>query len=186
MKNDKRKWQMAFRRFVLENSPSEQYAPYFGLCRVDLRKWFEAQFSNGINWENFGKAWQFEHIIPVAWFNDESEQELKACWNYLNLRVAPIEGSKPSSDLLFAQQYFEKLYQASGFQGCLYYIDMLKAIIKAYSTAAVSDSIVTFIETNQTALDAILTFSTEEYQQYLETGSAKSILTEREILKKFG
>jgi len=185
MQHEKRKWQMAFRRFVLENAPSEQYAPYFGLCRADLRRWFEAQFSADQNWENFGKVWQFEHIIPVAWFDFHSEAELKACWNYLNLRVAPVDGSGHSPDLLFAKDYFEKLYQASGLQGCVYYINKLKTILNHHGVS-VFDPVLAFIQSNKIALDAIPTFSREEYQQYLETGSAKSILTEREILKKFG
>jgi len=176
---------MAFRRFVLENAPSEQYAPYFGLCRSDLRNWIETQFSEGQSWENFGKAWQFEHIISVAWFNTDSDEELKACWNYLNLRVAPVEGAGHSTDLFFAKQYFEKLYKASAFQGCLYYLNKLDAILEQHSLP-LKDSIVGFIQTNKTVLDVIPTFSSEEYGQYLETGSAKLILTEREILKKFG
>ncbi len=185
MQQEKRKWQMAFRRFVLENTPSEQYAPYFGLCRADLRSWIEAQFSTNQNWENFGKVWQFEHVIPVSWFNLNSEEDLKACWNYLNFRVAPVDGTGYATDLLFAKHYFEMLYQASGFQSCVYYIDKLDTILKQH-TVPVKDSILSFIQTNKTVLEAIPTFSSDEYQQYLGSGSAKSILTEREILKKFG
>lgn len=175
---------MAFRRFVLENAPSEQYAPYFGLCRADLRKWFEAQFTNGINWENFGKSWQFEHIIPIAWF-DSSEEELKACWNFLNLRVSPAESSGRPSDLLFAKQYFEKLYKASGFKGCQFYLNKLEFIV-GHQVNLPSAETIHFLQSNQIVLEAVSTFSPVEYQQYLETGSAKSILTERVILKKFG
>ncbi len=184
MQKDKRKWQMAFRRFVLENSPSEQYSPYFGLCRTDLRNWFETQFSNGISWENFGKVWQFEHIIPIAWF-DSSEEELKACWNFLNIRVSPTEGTGRPSDLLFAKKHFETLYKASGFQGCQYYLNKLEFII-GQQTNLPSAEAIHFLQSNQIVLEAVLTFSPDEYQQYLETGSAKSVLIEREILKKFG
>ncbi|HLD54270.1 MAG TPA: hypothetical protein VJA82_13255 [Sediminibacterium sp.] len=185
MQNEKRKWQMAFRRFVLENAPSEQYAAYFGLCRTDLRNWFEAQFSNGLSWENFGKAWQFEHIIPVTWFDTTSEEELKACWNYLNIRVSPTDGLGGSSDLLFAKKYFEEVYEKTAFRGCIYYIKKVESIINEQFVSPPSN-LFDFIQTNQLALDAIPSFSHQEYQQYLETESAKSVLTEREILKKFG
>jgi len=176
---------MAFRRFVLENAPSEQYAAYFGLCRTDLRNWFEAQFSNGLSWENFGKAWQFEHIIPVTWFDTTSEEELKACWNYLNIRVSPTDGLGGSSDLLFAKKYFEEVYEKTAFRGCIYYIKKVESIINEQFVSPPSN-LFDFIQTNQLALDAIPSFSHQEYQQYLETESAKSVLTEREILKKFG
>jgi hypothetical protein len=185
MQNEKRKWQMAFRRFVLENAPSEQYAPYFGLCRSELRSWFEMQFSNGLSWENFGQAWQFEHIIPIAWFDTSVEEELKACWSFLNIRVARIGDSAYQSDLLFARQYFETLYEKTGLKGCLYYLKKLNSILVEKAIIPLGE-ILDFIKANQIALEAIPTFSKEEYEQYLETGSAKSILLEREILKKFG
>ena len=69
---EKRKWQIAFRRYVLERNPSVFYAPYFGLDIDTLRKWLESQFMEGIDWDGFGKDWQFEHIIPVTytgWFS---------------------------------------------------------------------------------------------------------------------
>lgn len=176
---------MAFRRFVLENAPSELYAPYFGLCRKELRAWVEAQFSKSLSWDNFGKAWQFEHIIPVAWFDTTSEEELKACWNYLNIRVSPTDSLGGSSDLLFAKRHFEVLFEKTGFKGCLYYIKKLESIIHEQFVSPPLE-LLDFIQTNQLILDEIPGFSNEEYQQYLETESAKSILTEREILKKFG
>ena len=42
---EKRKWQLSYRRYVLEKAPSEAYAPYFGLDIETLRQWFEAQFT---------------------------------------------------------------------------------------------------------------------------------------------
>jgi hypothetical protein len=62
------------------------------------------------------KPGSFEHIIPVAWFDTTSEEELKACWNYLNIRVSPTDGLGGSSDLLFAKRHFEVLFEKTGFQ----------------------------------------------------------------------
>ena len=60
---EKRKWQIALRRYVLEGNPSTRYAPYFGLDINTLRNWFELQFVEPMSWENFGTKWQFEHHI---------------------------------------------------------------------------------------------------------------------------
>ncbi|MFI5132361.1 MAG: hypothetical protein ACHQFX_20330, partial [Chitinophagales bacterium] len=65
---EKRKWQISLRRYVIDKSPCPLYAPYFGLDIENLRKWFEMQFSDNIAWGDFGKKWQFDHIIPVTYF----------------------------------------------------------------------------------------------------------------------
>lgn len=184
-KKEKTKWQTAFRRFIVESSPSEQYARYFGLDRNSLRKWIESQFTPDQNWENFGVAWQFEHVIAVSWFDPSSEKELKKCWNYLNIRVAAMENSFNSTDLLFAKSYFEELYKRSGLSGCLEYVQKIDSILLLNPPSPTSLQ-VEFIKKHQKELEAIRSFSEEEYAQYLESGSVQEILTEREILKKFG
>ena len=52
---EKRKWQIAFRRYVLEKNQCPSYAPYFGLDIQKIREWFEIQFEKGVKWEDFGK-----------------------------------------------------------------------------------------------------------------------------------
>jgi hypothetical protein len=84
---EKRKWQIALRRYVLEGSPARNYAPYFGLDIKNMRYWFELQFEKDYSWNNFGKRWQFSHLIQVTHFDFESELELNLCWNFTNLCV---------------------------------------------------------------------------------------------------
>lgn len=47
----------------------------------------ERQFSNGMNWENYGD-WHVDHIIPIAAFNYETvhDADFKAAWALTNLR----------------------------------------------------------------------------------------------------
>lgn len=184
-KNEKRKWQVAFRRFVLEGSPSEQYAPYFGLHRKALREWFESQFKDNQSWENFGAVWQFEHVIPVSLFDTSKEDELKLCWNYLNIRVASLEGGALQSDLSFAKAYFEKINAVTAFAETSKFIAKIDAI-KNKNGLGLTEKQLDFILLNKKDLEAIPGFTKEEYDQYLETESAQAVLTEREILKKFG
>ena len=67
--NEKRKWQIALRRYVLEKNKSSQYARYFGLPIYMFRNWIELQFDESLNWDNFSTAWQFDHIVPIALFD---------------------------------------------------------------------------------------------------------------------
>jgi len=184
-KNEKRKWQVAFRRFVLEGSPSGQYAPYFGLHRKALREWFESQFTGSQSWENFGTAWQFEHVIPISLFDTSLESELKLCWSYLNIRVASLEEDGSLTDLSFAKAYFEKLYAETGFPEVVKFLSKIESITNNKNLGLTNKQL-DFIQSNMKDLQAIPGFTKEEYAQYLETESAQAILTEREILKKFG
>src|SRR6188474_3101936 len=81
---EKRKWQVALRRYVLDKNLSPAYAWYFGLSIDQFRNWIEIQFTEGLSWENFGSAWQFDHVIPVAYFDFSLEEDLLLCWNFIN------------------------------------------------------------------------------------------------------
>src|SRR4051812_18265828 len=91
--NDKRKWQIALRRYVLEQQMTSTYAPFFGLDISNFREWIQLQFINDMSWENFGKTWQLDHIVPVAYFDFQDLTDLKLCWNFLNIRVVSSDKS---------------------------------------------------------------------------------------------
>jgi len=115
---EKRKWQINLRRYVIERSPCPLYAPYFGLDIENIRKWFEYQFTKDLNWGNFAKKWQFDHIIPVTYFDHSLEEELRLCWNFTNLRVEPFQLNKDRGnrlDVLGARSYFDELYLKTGY-----------------------------------------------------------------------
>lgn len=118
---EKRKWQINLRRYVIGKYPCPNYAPYFGLDINNMRQWFEYQFTSGVNWESFGANWQFDHIIPVTYFDFSIEEELKMCWNFTNLRVELIQQDKDRGnrvDVLAARNYFRDLYENTGYQVC--------------------------------------------------------------------
>lgn len=115
---EKRKWQINLRRYVIQKNPCPFYAPYFGLDIENIRKWFEYQFNDKLTWENFGTEWQFDHIIPVVYFDHSDEQELRLCWNFTNLRVEPFQLNKNRGnriDVLGAKSYFDELYIKTGY-----------------------------------------------------------------------
>ena len=66
---EKKKWQLSYRRYVLEKMPSEAYAPYFGLDVEGFRQWIALQFTPELNWSNFATAWQLDHIVPVTYIS---------------------------------------------------------------------------------------------------------------------
>lgn len=162
---EKRKWQIALRRYVLEKNICVFYAPYFGLDIENLRKWFEVQFEPRVGWDDFGKKWQFDHIIPVTYFDFENEAELKLCWNFANIRVEQFQRNKDRGnrlDVLAAKGYFKDLYKKTLYTPCL---KLLKKIDQIELSEIVStEKQQSFIMENRSYLDMIETYSAFEFE----------------------
>lgn len=56
-------------------------------CAVgELRRHIEAQFTHGMSWKNYGRAWHIDHIIPCAAFDLRDARQQRQCFHYTNLR----------------------------------------------------------------------------------------------------
>lgn len=184
---EKRKWQIALRRYVLEKNKSSFYAPYFGLDNSNFRKWIELQFDEDLNWENFSQSWQFDHIVPVAYFDFDDQADLKLCWNFVNIRVERLQLNKNSGnriDVLAAKSYFQDIFQKTNYQVCKSMIEKIEQIER--SQIASNENLENFILENKYYLETLCSFSPNDFDR-LNTGVPfKDIVFEKEFLKKFG
>ncbi len=184
---EKRKWQVAYRRFVLEKLPSGAYAPYFGLDCETLRSWFECQFTRGAGWENFGKAWQFGHVLSTHYFDFSSEDDLRLCWNYTNMRVelldAGADDGLPKGDILSAKGYFVSLYERTGIRICKKMLEKINALESRPVPG--TEKLIAFISRNKEKLESIGGLTKEEFTELARGEALEKILLEREILRKF-
>lgn len=183
---EKRKWQLAYRRYVIDGLPSEAYAPYFGLNTQTLREWFELQFTEDLNWIHFGKDWQFDHIVPATYFDYSNEDDLRLCWSFINIRVEKIDLNKNRGnriDVLAVRPYFQDLYDKTGFSLCLKMLEKIKTI--EISNIESHPLIEQFIIDNKERLDIISTLTNEEFGDFNQGIPLSDILLEREILRKF-
>ena len=184
---DKKKWQIALRRYVLEKQLSENYAPYFGLDINSFREWIEIQFTEDLGWDNFGSKWQFDHIVPVAYFDFENKDDMKLCWNFINIRVENpelnrIRGSR--IDVLAVKPYFEALLSKTNYMLCT---KMLAKIDEIEVSNIVSEpKIEEFINARKADFELMFTMSAAEFAQMNRGESFKDVLLQREILRKFG
>lgn len=184
---EKRKWQLALRRYVIEKNASAGYAFYFGLGIEQFRKWIEIQFTGELNWGNFGSAWQLDHIVPVAYFDSTNEEDLILCWNFVNIRVEKVELNKNRGnriDIIAAKPYFEALYKKTQFPLCFKMVAKIGQIevSNILSEPAIED----FILENKEVLSIISSLSKNEFNRLNMGISLDNILLEREIIKKFG
>jgi hypothetical protein len=61
--------------------------------RDTIIKWFEYVFNDdkkyNMSWDNFGKVWQIDHVIPCASFDLTDEKEKQQCFHWTNLCPVP-------------------------------------------------------------------------------------------------
>jgi hypothetical protein len=183
---EKRKWQIALRRYVLEKNPCPFYAPFFGLDIQNLRKWFEYQFGNEISWEDFGQKWQFDHIIPVTYFDFSDEKELKMCWNFTNLRAETFQRNKDRGnriDVLGAKRYFEELFEKTQYKPCQ---NLLEKIARIELSELIStENQRSFIIDHLDYLKHIEDYSTFEFELLNNGRSIAEVTKEIDFLKKY-
>lgn len=184
---EKRKWQIALRRYVLEKNKSTFYAPFFGLDINSFRKWIELQFDEDINWDNFSLVWQFDHIVPVAYFDFDNEDDLKLCWNFVNIRVEKLQLTKSREnriDVLAAKSYFLDIFQKTNYHVCWKMVEKIEKI--ELSQISSNENLENFILQNKSYLETLQSFSADDYSR-LNTGVPyQDIFFEKEFFKKFG
>lgn len=70
---------------------SKNGAPWEKLVGYSLQEFkahLESKFTKGMTWENYGKFWHIDHIIPLVYFKYDSADHpaFKACWALSNLQ----------------------------------------------------------------------------------------------------
>ena len=183
---EKRKWQIALRRYVLEKNICLEYAPYFGLDIYQMRRWFECQFQAGADWHNFGEHWQFGHVLPVNYFDFSREDELRMCWNFINLKVEVTEPEHEKGggrEILTAKAYFTQLLSETDFPVCaqlLKKISLLENIDEVSPRAQAA-----FIQENAELFKTLSGFGTYEFEMVNRGRPLQEVLEESALLRKF-
>ncbi|SRR5258706_13321114 len=183
---EKRKWQIALRRYILEKNPGNFYAPYFGIDIENFRKWIEIQFDKGLSWDNFSKEWQLDHIIPVTYFNFEIEEDLRLCWNFINIRVEKFDRNKNRGnrlDVLAAKQFFLELYKNTLYGPSLKLVEKISRI--EFSEIASTAGQQRFIKEKKDYLDLISSCSSFEFSLLNSGRDLNEALKEISFFKKF-
>jgi hypothetical protein len=54
--------------------------------REQLYKWLESQFTDMMSWENYGKIWHIDHVVPISFFDNTIIEEQSIAFNWTNLK----------------------------------------------------------------------------------------------------
>jgi len=74
-----------FRNALKSNSKKSSVLNLIGCSIEELRNHLASKFTEGMNWENYGK-WHVDHILPCASFDLSKPEEQAKCFHYSNLQ----------------------------------------------------------------------------------------------------
>lgn len=57
-----------------------------GCSVAALREYLTSRFVPGMTWDNYGSAWEIDHIKPCAKFDFKDPEQQKACFHWSNLQ----------------------------------------------------------------------------------------------------
>jgi hypothetical protein len=136
-------------------------------------------------WENFGEAWQFDHVIPVAYFDFEDDNDLKLCWNFTNLRVEPLDTGRNRGqrvDVIAAKAYFKELYHKSGYPLCLRLLEKIERI--ELSELKTAQKQLDFVLQHREYLEMLEDYSPFEFELLNSGRTIEDVNKEIALLKK--
>jgi hypothetical protein len=68
-------------------SKKSKMRQYIGCSPAFFRGWLEAQFHDGMTWDNYGKVWVVDHIVPLKWWDVKNYPDhLYEASHYSNLQ----------------------------------------------------------------------------------------------------
>jgi tetratricopeptide (TPR) repeat protein len=76
---------LEFEKAIKLNCKKTSSTELLGCNLSEYRLYLESKFTEGMNWDNYGrKGWHIDHIIPCASFNLSDYNQQKQCFHYTN------------------------------------------------------------------------------------------------------
>lgn len=88
---------------------------YIGCSYNLLKEWLEYRFDDKMSWDNYGKYWHIDHIIPSSSFNYENKYEIYLCNNWKNLQPLESKENIFKSDKITAYYIFNNIIHLNRF-----------------------------------------------------------------------
>lgn len=102
--------------FIEKDTSHKKFLKYAGCSRYDFRKWISFNFKPGMDWKNYTKVWNLDHISPCSSFDLTKDEEAKKCFNWSNTAPTYIKDNltkhdKVDNDIVLYYKVRQKLFQ---------------------------------------------------------------------------
>jgi hypothetical protein len=91
-------------RAFVKDGPIGSTLDLAGCGREHLRRHIEAQFTGRMSWENYGRYWELDHVLPCAAFDLSNLDEQRRCFHWTNLRPLKAAQNREKSDKIVEPQ----------------------------------------------------------------------------------
>lgn len=92
------------------NNKKDKSLRYLDCTLSNFKKWLEFQFDDDMTWDNYGKLWTIDHILPLSSFDLNEESEQKIAFNWKNMQPSKDNFEKGKNIRLY--EYFNSLISA--------------------------------------------------------------------------
>ena len=86
-----------------------------GCSHSFFKNWIVHQFYGIMTIENYGSVWQIDHCLPIASFNLLDENDMKKCFNWINLRPMFSNDNNFKNDKIDNRLYLMQEIKANHF-----------------------------------------------------------------------
>lgn len=100
---------------VLKQNKMTTSDALLGCTKQQLMHWLTYQLRDGFNWENYADKWQIDHVIPLAFFDLNNEQEQMLAFNWSNLRPLDKIVNLSKNDKIIKLDIIEHMKQIDNF-----------------------------------------------------------------------
>jgi hypothetical protein len=101
----------AIKAYQHMDEKAKKNSPTIDLCGCSfatVAAWLEFQFTVDMSWENYGKTWHIDHVIPCNAFDLTKEDHQKICFHWSNLKPLKCAENIAKSDGIFYDYIFKQ------------------------------------------------------------------------------
>jgi hypothetical protein len=90
-----------FTNFMYKGYYSRRVEQLLGCDRLLFMSWIQFTFIDNMAWFNYGKEWEFDHVIPLSNYDLTDNNQLLAATHYSNIRASSREDNLCKGNSVF-------------------------------------------------------------------------------------